>query len=142
MSNYEDIINLQRPVSKRTKMDRLSRAAQFAPFAALTGYGEAINETGRVVEEKIALSPNEKESLNEKLKYVESNIDRGIGICAVFFVKDEKKSGGSYKKTSGIVKKIDRENKTIVFKNGVEIFIEDLLSLSSKELDSLEFFQG
>ena len=142
MSNYEDIINLQRPVSKRTKMDRLSRAAQFAPFAALTGYGEAINETGRVVEEKIALSPNEKESLNEKLKYVESKIDCGIGICAVFFVKDEKKSGGSYKKTSGIVKKIDRENKTIVFKNGVEIFIEDLLSLSSKELDSLEFFQG
>ena len=132
---------MKRPVSKtRAPMPRLNRAAQFAPFSALTGYGEAINETGRIVEEKIVLSPDEKEILDRKLSFIEKNALNDIEICVVYFVKDEKKNGGSYKKINGIFQKIDKTENNIFLKDGVIISIDDVLTITAKEFDYPEYF--
>ena len=137
---YSDIIGLNRPVSKNHQpMERINRAAQFAPFASLTGYGEAINETGRRVDKKMSLSPAETEKLNDKLKYLN---EKGLGteVSIVHFVKDKKKEGGSYHKFRGILKKISAEEGYIGFEDGSKIIMEDISAISAPELDALDEF--
>ena len=109
-SCYDDIINLPHPVSiNHAKMTRLNRAAQFAPFAALNGHGEAIKETARFTSEKIQLDEEDKAELDRRLKYIQNILNKGKypKITCVYFKPDLKKNGGIYFTDCGLLKKID-----------------------------------
>ena len=122
---YSDIINLKRPESKNhTKMPILNRAAQFAPFAALTGHAASISEASRLTQEKIELSEDELELLNRKIVLAISNPDQKVEI--IYFVKDQKKMGGEYKIIDGNIKKYDEIDEKILMKNGIQIPIMDI----------------
>lgn len=111
--DYSDIIHLSRPVSsKHPPMDRMMRAAQFAPFAALTGHDEAVRETARLTEEEIELDEYEISELDRKLQYLKGHTD--VQVTITHFQKDTKKEGGAYVKDTGIVKKIDEYTHTLV----------------------------
>ena len=124
-NKYEDIINLLHPVSKRHKpMPVEDRAAQFAPFAALTGHQAAIEEAARVTDVRMELDEEMKEQLNVQLQKIVSEPERRIRI--VYYVPDGRKSGGSYVTRTGIVKKIDEYQKILVLEDGSRIPLEDI----------------
>ena len=127
MKKYEDIIGLSRPVSKKhPPMSRENRAAQFAPFAALTGFEGAIKETARVTGEKIELDETQKTFLDEKLKVL---LREKTPALFTYFQKDEQKEGGAYITVSGIVKKTDAYTHKIVLEDGTGICVEDILEI-------------
>lgn len=139
--NYDDIINLPHHTSlNHPRMERSKRAAQFAPFAALTGYAEAINETGRVVSQKKIISNEEKEKISNILNYLNEHIKDSIEIIVIHFVKDEKKQGGTYKKHQGILHKIDEYQRNIVFTDKTKIHIDDILKIICNELEK-EYYE-
>ena len=126
MKKYEDIIGLSRPVSKKhPPMSRENRAAQFAPFAALTGFEGAIKETARVTGEKIELDETQKTFLDEKLKVL---LREKTPALFTYFQKDEQK-GGAYITVSGIVKQTDAYTHKIVLEDGTGICVEDILEI-------------
>lgn len=130
MNKYDNIINLPHHVSKTRKpMSLYNRAAQFAPFAALTGYDDAIKETARLTEQKIELSDELKNMLNQKIKLIIENIKLQPEVVITYFVHDNKKSGGVYKTISGNVKRIDEVEKCIIFTNKLKIKVSDLLNI-------------
>jgi hypothetical protein len=130
-NKYDDIINLPHHVSENHKrMDKINRAAQFAPFAALTGYAEAINEAGRVVDKKIILSNEEKEKISNILSYLNLHIKEDIIVTIVYFIKDNLKEGGSYNSITSSLKKIDEFNKIIELKNKIKIKINDIYKIN------------
>ena len=130
MNKYDNIINLPHHVSKTRKpMSLYNRAAQFAPFAALTGYDDAIKETARLTEQKIELSDELKNMLNQKIKMIIENIKLQPEVVITYFVHDNKKSGGVYKTISGNVKRIDEVEKCIIFTNKLKIKVSDLLNI-------------
>ena len=114
--DYSDIINLPYKKSKKYKhMSQKNRAAQFAPFAALTGHKQLIQETQRLTEDKKELDENKKSILNQKLLYF---IETKEKIKITYFKKDQKKSGGDYLTTIQRIKKIDSIYQTITLQNG------------------------
>ena len=122
MDNYDDIINLPHHVSKRhPQMSMWNRAAQFAPFAALTGYDAAIQESGRLTDEWIDLGDSGNEELNQKIKLLLSKISEQPLVIIEYFVPDEHKEGGSYQSYTGNVKRIDEYEHTIVMTDGKKI---------------------
>ena len=130
MNKYKDIINLPHHASKTRKpMSLYNRAAQFAPFAALTGYDDAIKETARLTEERIELSDELKNMLNQKIKLIIENIKLQPEVVITYFVHDNKKSGGVYKTISGNVKRIDEVEKCIIFTNKLKIKVSDMLNI-------------
>lgn len=130
MNKYKDIINLPHHVSKTRKLMSLyNRAAQFAPFAALTGYDDAIKETARLTEERIELSDELKNMLNQKIKLIIENIKLQPEVAITYYVPDNKKSGGVYKTISGNVKRIDEVEKCIIFTNKLKIKVSDMLNI-------------
>lgn len=137
MNNYNDIIHLDRPASKHRKLSIDSRAAQFAPFAALNGYEEAVIETARITDKKIDINEEKKHILNEKLNYINNHIkDKNI-IEIIHFIKDSKKNGGKYIKTVGIIKKIDVVNEIIKLEDNTIIKMNDILDISSNIFENL-----
>ena len=129
---YEDIINLPRPVSKRHKpMPVEDRAAQFAPFAALTGHQAAIEETARITETRVELDEEVKEHLNMQLQ--ELLAEQGRKVSIVYYVPDGRKSGGSYVTRVGEVKKIDEYQKILVLGDGSRIPLEDISEIEYLE---------
>ena len=107
-NHYEDIINLPHHISKtRPQMSMIDRAAQFSPFAALTGYDAAIQETGRLTDEKIDLGEEAKTVLDRKQHYLSDIISVQPEITVTYFLPDERKSGGSYLSVTGKLKRID-----------------------------------
>lgn len=106
MSKYDDIINLTRPISKHPKLSIDSRAAQFAPFAALTGYDEQVKETARITSDKVILDEDALEKINNKLDYINKNFNDNILVNVTYFIPDKKKSGGKYVDIKGTVTKI------------------------------------
>ena len=130
MNGYDDIIDVEyKPSGRHAKMPRINRAAQFAPFAALTGYGEAINETGRRVDRKPELSEDDKAAIDEKLRFLAADDEKTREICVVYFKKDEKKDGGSFKSFKGVIKRLF-PNDRIVFTDGVIVPFEDLIEVA------------
>lgn len=127
---YDDIIDLDRPVSKRSRMSMESRAAQFAPFAALTGYGDEVKETARLTDDKILIDDGLKEVINSKLVYINEHISDRILVSITYFVPDKKKSGGAYLSVCDCVKKIDLVNGVIKMNKGVCIVIDDILDVN------------
>ena len=134
MKKYRDIITLPHHVSQtRTQMPAISRAAQFAPFAALTGYEDVIEETARTTAEKIELSEEMQEIVDLKLQMlVKSVCERPRErpeIKITYFVADELKSGGGYETAAGSVKRVDEIARTVVFTDGRSIPISDIYSI-------------
>ena len=128
--NYDDIINLPHHVSKNhMQMSIHDRAAQFAPFSALTGYEEVINETARLTDEKIELDEDRIYDINAKLQYIKDNIDVKPEITVEYFISDEKKSGGAYVTLNDRVRIIDEYERTIVFVSGKRINIDDIYGI-------------
>lgn len=130
MSNYDDIINLDRPISKHPHLSIDSRASQFAPFAALVGYDEQVKETARLTDKKIEIDDGLREILNNKLNYINEHIKENIEVSITYFVKDSKKNGGKYLSKTGIVKRIDSVNETIKFTDNEIIYMKDVINIT------------
>ena len=129
MSEYDDIINHKPHVSPtHPPMPRIDRAAQFAPFAALTGYGDAIDETARITDVRPDLDEQQLAELNERLLQIMAKPD--TVVCITYFVPDERKAGGRYEQAEGTIKKIDEIAKGIVTDCGERIPIENIVELS------------
>lgn len=156
-SQYEDMLYLKRPVSRsHLPMDIMERAAQFSPFAALTGYGDAVKETARQTERKQELDEHEKAELDEQLYELEAQMrggklpgaqSAGAQIAGVqtagaeaqpqvtitYFVPDEHKEGGAYRTITGTVKKIDYYGRRIILENGTQggkvVSVDDIRKL-------------
>lgn len=125
MDNYDDIINLPHHVSStRPPMAVADRAAQFAPFAALTGHNAAIKETARLTDEKLQLDENTKALLDEKLRYLLEQ-DETEAIFT-YFVPDKNKTGGAYITHAEVLKKIDTIENAITLKDGTTFPIDNL----------------
>lgn len=134
MNSYNDIIHLPHHVSKtRLPMPMSDRAAQFSPFAALTGYDAAIGETGRLTEDRIILDENEIEMLNAKLQSIEEQLENEPVAVITYFQPDKKKSGGAYVTITGVVKKIDSYEQVIVLTCGLRIPIAEIIQIRIEE---------
>lgn len=136
---YDDIINLQHHQSAtRPHMSNYDRAAQFSPFAALTGHDEAIKETARLTDRKVELDEYTKEDLNSKLQIIGDN--PGTEVTITYFQPDEKKSGGAYLTITGCVKRIDEYEQTVVFTDKTAISIDQISEIESELFRGMELF--
>ena len=109
-----------------------NRAAQFSPFAALTGHEEALKETARITDNKIELDENVKRELDYKLQQILNKNDFIQNVQITYFKKDENKEGGAYLNICSKIKKIDEYKKTVEFTDGKEIFIDDIISIEEE----------
>ncbi len=136
MKKYEDMINLPRPKSKtRQPMSMLNRAAQFSPFAALTGHEAAVKETARETEKRIELDPYMRDALDHKLEILMEELKNKPQVKIIHFQADEKKAGGKYIETSGTISKIDEYHHTIHMSDDRKIPIEDILDIEGRIFD-------
>lgn len=128
---YEDIINLPHHVSPtRPRMSRADRAAQFSPFAALSGYGDAVKETARLTGQRIELDESAKAALDEKLRLLAEVIEDRPETAITYFLPDRKKTGGEYVTVSGRVKRADSVQRELVMTDGTRIPVEDILDIA------------
>lgn len=138
---YDDIIHLPHYVSKRhPQMTPLNRAAQFSPFAALTGHADAIIETARLTDSFAELDEDRKAQLDEQLRLIRQNLDHEPEIEITYFQPDAKKNGGAYVTIRGKVKKIDELNHQILFTDGTALQTEHIRSIRGelfKDMDGL-----
>ena len=131
MSRYDDIINLPHHVSPtRQRMSIHDRAAQFAPFAALVGYDDAVAETARLTESRPELDEQEQRAINECLAYIADHIHEQPEVKIQYFVSDERKSGGAIVEVSGKVKKISATDGAIVMADECKIKTSNITNLS------------
>ena len=127
MNEYDDIINMPHHVSvTHHQMSMHDRAAQFSPFAALTGHSEAVKETARLTNEKIELTEEEISDLNQKLNFLNEHAAEQPEITVEYFVPDERKSGGAYITVSGNFRRIDEYSQIIIMTRGEGIPIKDI----------------
>ena len=133
MGRYDDMIYMDRPASKYPKMSMENRAAQFSPFAAVVGYEDKLKESERLTDEKIELSEEEIEQLNYKLQLLMERIDEQPTVDVTYFIPDERKTGGAYRKVKADVLKIDLFRRVIrldvVGEIVEEILLEHLIDL-------------
>ena len=133
--NYDDIMGLSRPVSSRPRMTRAERAAQFSPFAALTGYGALVGEEARQTEQKRALNEEEAALLDERFALLQKTVSSRPRARFVYFVPDEKKEGGAYCTKEGVVKKITLSPAFIFLTDGTKIPVPELFSIELLEAE-------
>lgn len=137
---YDDIINLPHHVSKRhPQMSLMNRAAQFSPFAALTGHEAAIQETARLTDSFIELSEDRKERLDEQLQMIMENLEQKPECEITYFQPDEKKTGGSYVTVCGRIKKVDRFEQKIMFTDGTALPINHLFAIGGELFRNMEY---
>lgn len=139
MKSYANIINLPHYEPKyHQRMSIYNRAAQFAPFAALTGYDDAVTETGRLTENEKLLNDDLKNVIDMKLQIIDEHIKDDQNIKVLYFIKDKRKDGGKYIEYSGNVKRIDKINQVIIFKDNTKICFDKILDIKAefiKEID-------
>ena len=136
---YDKIMGLPHHVSKtRPQMPMSDRAAQFAPFAALTGYDAAIKETGRLTDERIELDVEALSALDMKYQLLMEALDEAPEVTITYFQPDERKAGGKYITATGAVKKIDDFERRITMRDGTRIPTDDVLSIDGELFSSLE----
>lgn len=129
---YDDIINLEHHVSKTHKqMSIEERSAQFAPFAALTGYEDEVKETERITERMIEITEDIRSILDEKIHLIQNKIVEQPEVTITYFIADSNKQGGKYQTINGKVKKIDDYKKRIILTNNTDILIKDIIEISS-----------
>jgi hypothetical protein len=127
---YDDMLHLPHHVSQRhPQMSLHDRAAQFSPFAALTGYDAAVKETARLTAQRVELDEGEKEALDQRLTLVQERLPEPTEVTITYFVPDKKKDGGAYVSVSGTVKKIDDYEHTVVLRDGTSIPIEEIVMI-------------
>jgi hypothetical protein len=128
MPDYDNLLYLPHPISKKhPRMPVEKRAAQFAPFAALSGHADAVEETARITEEKLELTEERKEQINRVLQ----SLLPGDDILVVYFTEDEKKEGGCYQTKTGKIKKI---RDSLLLEDGIQIPIDNLFSIERIEI--------
>ncbi|MCR4951446.1 MAG: hypothetical protein K6A40_09010 [Solobacterium sp.] len=133
---YDDMIDMERPVSKTHRpMPMAERAAQFSPFAALTGYDAAVRETARLTEEKKELSEEKKEELNRKLQYLASQKEPPAAVR--YFERDKIKEGGAYRTYTGFLKKTDVLSGRLIFTDGMIIELGDIVEIESPCMEEI-----
>lgn len=136
---YDDIIDLPHHVSAtRPQMSMINRAAQFSPFAALTGYDAAIKETGRLTDSRIELLEDDRAALDRKQQLLADRLSDHPEVSMTYFIPDKRKSGGSYATVTGIVKRIDEFQRTIILTDSTIISIDDILEMESDLFRGLE----
>ena len=138
-SKYDDIINMTHPQSTtHAHMSIHDRAAQFAPFAALTGHGDAIKETARRTDQKIELDESGMELLNYRLQIIRQNMEMKSKVEYTYFVPDEEKTGGKYLSATGVARKIDDLEHMLYLEDGRMIPIENLLLIEGEMFYTIE----
>lgn len=131
-TEYDDIIHLPHHVSsKRPQMPMSDRAAQFSPFAALTGYDDAIQETGRLTEQKIELDEEALQELNERFNILQEHLCEQPEVRFTYFKPDARKDGGAYLTVTGVVRKIKLYEREILLQDGTIIPVDDILKMES-----------
>lgn len=136
---YEDIIHLPHHVSsKRPQMPMLDRAAQFSPFAALTGYDDAIHETGRLTAQRVELDEDELARLDEKFRVLQKHLNEQPMVRFTYFKPDERKSGGAYMTVSGVIRKIRDYEREVLLQDGTIIPVDDIVELECPLFSSIE----
>ncbi|RCX17183.1 hypothetical protein DFR58_10877 [Anaerobacterium chartisolvens] len=130
---YDDIINLSHHVSAtRPHMTAIDRAAQFSPFAALTGYDASIKETARLTDERVKLDEYVKDALSDRLQIIADRIKEHPEIAITYFQPDAKKSGGAYVTAISTAKKIDKYERVVVITDGTAIPIDEIISIDGQ----------
>ena len=128
---YEDIIHLPHPTSKKhPRMSLENRAAQFAPFAALTGYDAMVGETARLTDARADLDEEQMLALNETLSVILERINEHPKVCVTWFRKDAVKDGGAYMRTEGTVRDVELSGRLFVFREGERIPLDDIVSIA------------
>lgn len=126
---YDDIINLPHYQSdKRPHMSLHDRAAQFAPFAALNGHEEAIEETARLTDNEIIIDESQREQINQMLSKATMG-EKKIGVSITYYKPDKLKAGGTYLTDIGVIKKVDTLEKVVVMESGMRIDLEQIVSI-------------
>ena len=139
MKDYSKIINLPHHQSAtRKRMSNYDRAAQFAPFAALTGHDEAIKETARLTDDYMEMGEDRLGELSAKIQLLIDKLSEQPEITVVYFVPDERKSGGSYAEKTGIVRIIDEYERKLVFYDGDKILIDRVADFKGEIFSQLE----
>jgi len=134
MGDYDDIIHHRHHVSKRhPQMPLSARAAQFAPFAALTGYDAAIGEAARLTDRQVELGDYDKERLNRQVTSLMQHTDKQPAVTLVYFEPDARKDGGTYKVLNGTLKQIDETARQLLLADGTCIPFARLIDISLNE---------
>lgn len=140
MGNYDDIISLPHHESaKHSKMPALDRAAQFMPFAALTGHNAAVMETERLTDSRMELDEMKKEELNEHLQFIKEQLLQKPQISITYFLPDTQKNGGAYLTITGTVRKIEQTRHQVIMENGTVIPMDDIYEIESALFDNDEY---
>ncbi len=130
IEDYQDIIHLPHFVSKnRTHLSMTERAAQFSPFAALTGYDSAVKETARLTGQRLELAEDEKETIARRLTLLQSCLAEAPVVEITFFIPDDRKEGGEYHTITGTVKKLDNFQRHIIMTNETKISVDDIVEI-------------
>lgn len=130
MLRDQELLEMERPVSARhAPMRRCDRAAQFAPFAALSGFDETVQEAGRLTQAQIALAENEREALNDALVRLAARLPEQPEVRLTYFQPDAKKSGGTYRTILTRVRRLDANAQVLVLTDGTRIPFDALLSI-------------
>ncbi len=137
---FDHIINLPHHVSKvRQPMSSWSRAAQFSPFAALTGYDAAVKETARLTTERVELDEESKQTLNRRLNLIQELLSKQPEIEFTYFVPDERKIGGEYVTHNGTVRKMDLHQRSLLLVDGTRIPIDEIIEIGGEIFLSSEY---
>lgn len=131
MSKYDDIINIPRwnPKTHR-RMSEYDRAAQFAPFAALTGYDAMVSEKARLTDTKEELDEEQTLALNDALSMIVERINEHPKVSVTWFKRDTRKKGGAYQEKEGTVREVDLTNRLVIFREGDRIPMDDIASIT------------
>ena len=127
---YDDIIHLPHPTSKKhPRMSMEERAAQFSPFAALTGFGGVIQETGRLTDRRVELGESDRAELEQTLNFLDSQEEKHPAVQVTYFLPDARKEGGAYVTVTGRLKRIDQAEGTLLLQENLRIPIKDIRSV-------------
>ena len=132
-ADYTDLLDLPHPTSSRhPRMARRDRAAQFAPFSALTGYDDAIDETARLTDVQGELTEEMREELDRRQQLLLAHVDRRLLVAVTYFLPDARKAGGSYRIVKGILSGVDEQARVLMLENGHRIPLDRIYELDSE----------
>ena len=131
---YEDIVHLSRPQSAvHPPMDMIERAAQFAPFAALTGYDGVIQETARYVDKPVELTDSAKEELNQQFRLLVTQLNQYPRVTLTHYIPDDRKAGGCYVKTTGNLRRVDEYTRELELVDSTRVDMDTVISVETAE---------